>query len=296
LEGRDGATVVAIPDVGYEFIGWSDGVQTATRTDVDVQADMSVTANFQIIKKECAFTYIVEGNGGSIQGETKQTIVEGTYGSTVTAVPDEGYRFVGWYDDTGRWASCVSEQTSLTPYAYWWDDSTTYYARFELIEYTYTYNTTIGGRLKGERTGQDLSSIVNTVSIHNDYTSETITAVPEDGYYFVRWSDGVQSAVRQDKNVYSDLEVTAEFVHYSKFTYIVDGIGGSIAGETYQEVVDGNYGSTVTAVPDEGYRFVGWYDAAGQWAWCVSEQTSLTPYADGWYNSTTYYARFELIE
>ena len=39
--GADGTPVTAVPDAGYRFVGWSDGVTTATRTDTNVTADKS---------------------------------------------------------------------------------------------------------------------------------------------------------------------------------------------------------------------------------------------------------------
>ncbi|MFI5054080.1 MAG: hypothetical protein ACHQDE_06935, partial [Acidimicrobiia bacterium] len=45
--GGSGAPVTAVPDAGYHFVSWSDGVLTATRTDVNVMADLSVTASFE---------------------------------------------------------------------------------------------------------------------------------------------------------------------------------------------------------------------------------------------------------
>lgn len=44
--GADGTPVVAVPDEHSSFLAWSDGVLTAARTDVDVQADLNVTAVF----------------------------------------------------------------------------------------------------------------------------------------------------------------------------------------------------------------------------------------------------------
>jgi hypothetical protein len=46
--GHDGSAVTAVPDTGYHFVAWSDGVLTATRTDAGVTADLSVTATFAI--------------------------------------------------------------------------------------------------------------------------------------------------------------------------------------------------------------------------------------------------------
>ena len=44
--GADGEAVTAIPNSGYDFVGWSDGVTTATRTDSNVTGNITVTANF----------------------------------------------------------------------------------------------------------------------------------------------------------------------------------------------------------------------------------------------------------
>jgi len=40
--------VTAIPDANYYFTDWSDGVLTASRQDVGVTGDITVTANFDI--------------------------------------------------------------------------------------------------------------------------------------------------------------------------------------------------------------------------------------------------------
>ena len=46
--GNSGTEVTADPDAGYHFIDWSDGVLTASRTDTNVTANLSVTANFAL--------------------------------------------------------------------------------------------------------------------------------------------------------------------------------------------------------------------------------------------------------
>lgn len=43
---HDSAPVTAVADLNYRFTGWSDGVLTATRNDLDITGDFSVTANF----------------------------------------------------------------------------------------------------------------------------------------------------------------------------------------------------------------------------------------------------------
>ncbi len=44
--GANGSAVTAIPNSGYHFVGWSDGVTTATRMESNVTGNITVTANF----------------------------------------------------------------------------------------------------------------------------------------------------------------------------------------------------------------------------------------------------------
>ncbi len=48
--GENGTPVTAIPDGGYDFVDWSDGGTTLTRTESNVTAALSVTANFCLIQ------------------------------------------------------------------------------------------------------------------------------------------------------------------------------------------------------------------------------------------------------
>lgn len=44
--GHDGAEVTAVPNAGYVFVEWSDGLPTATRQDKNIQESIVVTAFF----------------------------------------------------------------------------------------------------------------------------------------------------------------------------------------------------------------------------------------------------------
>ena len=69
--GADGTLVTATPAVGYHFLSWSDGYPTAARTDLNVTANKSVTANFEINTYTLTYT---AGANGSIVGTTPQTV------------------------------------------------------------------------------------------------------------------------------------------------------------------------------------------------------------------------------
>ena len=96
-DGTDGSAVTAVADSGYHFVNWSDGVLTASRTDLAVTTDITVTANFN--SNTHTLTYSAGANG-SISGTTPQTVADGTDGAQVTAVADSGYLFVNWSDSS----------------------------------------------------------------------------------------------------------------------------------------------------------------------------------------------------
>lgn len=106
--GSDAEEVTAMPYTGYRFVRWSDGVTTATRHDTSVTEDISVSAIFK--KEEYAVTYIA-GEHGSIQGEAEQSVKHQSDGTTVTAVPNKGYVFVGWSDGE---TSATRKETIVT--------------------------------------------------------------------------------------------------------------------------------------------------------------------------------------
>ena len=56
---------MAVPNTGYHFVDWSDGVLTAARTDTHVTASLSVTANFAIDTFMLTYT---AGTGGTLSG------------------------------------------------------------------------------------------------------------------------------------------------------------------------------------------------------------------------------------
>ena len=132
-----GTVVTAVPDTGYHFVSWSDGVLTAARTDADVTANISVTANFAITTYTLTYT---TGANGTITGTTPQTIAHGSDGTAVTAVPDANYHFVNWSD-----ASTANPRTDLNVTA-----NLAVTANFAIDTYTLTYTTGANGTITGD--------------------------------------------------------------------------------------------------------------------------------------------------
>jgi hypothetical protein len=96
-KGKSGSEVTAVPNSGYRFSKWSDGKTSASRTDTNVQGDITVTAEFVAQTHYYTLKYIA-GTGGRILGHVVQDVEKGKSGSEVTAVPNSGYRFSKWSD------------------------------------------------------------------------------------------------------------------------------------------------------------------------------------------------------
>ncbi|MEI6039866.1 MAG: InlB B-repeat-containing protein [Candidatus Berkelbacteria bacterium] len=235
--GANGTQVTAVPSAHYHFVSWSDNVLTAARTDLNVTANITVTATFAI--NTYTLTYNNDGNG-SVTGTNPQTINYGANGTQVTAVPSAHYHFVKWSDDI-----MTAARTDLNV-----TDNITVTATFAIDTYTLTYSAGANGSITG----------TTPQTVNYGASGTQVTAVPAANYHFVKWSDDVMTAARTDSNITANISVTATFaIDTYTLTYSA-GANGSITGITPQTVNYGGNGSQVTAVPSAHYHFVSWSD------------------------------------
>ena len=279
-DGESAQTVTAVPSLGAEFVRWSDGVLTPTRTDDSVSGNISVFAEFRRVTDVFSLYYSA-GTGGTIQGETTQEVLVNGSGTEVTAVPDEGYGFIKWSDGV---TTATRTDTNITQHL----SVTAEFGR----KITLSYSAGEGGTVQGETTQELIEGTAGT----------SVTAVPNEGWYFVSWTDGVDTPTRTDTPSYhgnSTVSFKATFAPYHTVKYIVYGEGGTIQGDTTQLVKPEETPTAVTAVPDEGYKLKGWYEDSvsdGNLLIAAGETFSGGPiwyYGDG---TTTYYVAFEPIE
>lgn len=182
------SAVTATPDVGYYFTSWNDASTTNPRIDYNITATTTHTASFAT--SSYALTYTA-GSGGTLSGSSTQTVNYGADGSAVTAVPDTGYSFVDWSD-----ASTTNPRTDYNITA-----TTSITANFSINTFTLSYTAGTGGSISG--------SASQTVNYNSD--GSAVTAMPANGYVFLRWSDGSTVNPRTDTNVTANLSVTANF-------------------------------------------------------------------------------------
>ena len=244
--GSSSSSVIAIPSAGYKFVGWSDGVTTAERKDL-VKDNLTVTAYFEEdpngLFKKYNIKYIAE-TGGTIVGAATQFVDSGHYGSTVIAVPDPGYKFIGWSDGVTTEDRKDLAKEDMTVIAY--------FDVYEGTSYTVEYKAGEGGTIDG-KTFQILEK---------GDKSSSVTAVADEGYVFNCWSDGVTTATRSDKPT-ENMSVTAYFVKVGAEVFTIKyeaGIGGTIVGSLVQRVEAEISTEKVIAIAQRGYKFVAWSD------------------------------------
>ncbi|MCG8206166.1 InlB B-repeat-containing protein, partial [Tenacibaculum finnmarkense genomovar finnmarkense] len=245
-EGKVTSEVKAIADAGYEFVKWSDGNTSETRTDI-ADADKEFTAEFVKVIEKFTVKYTA-GNNGTITGDLAQTIEEGNSTSQVKAIADAGYEFVKWSDgNTSETRTDIADADK---------EFTAEFVKTVVVLKNYTVKYTAGNN--GTITG-NLSQI-----IEEGKATSQVKAIANAGYEFVKWSDNNTSETRTDI-ADADKEFTAEFVktvvvlkNYTvKYTA---GNNGTITGDLAQTIEEGNSTSEVKAIADVGYEFVKWSD------------------------------------
>jgi hypothetical protein len=171
-------------------------------------------------------------------------VIEGNQ-ITISATPSVGYEFIEWQGDstgsTNPAQITVNSDMNIT-------------AVFQISYYSLTTVSEYG------EINRDADE-----TLYSYGTIVSLTAVPADGYNFLRWEgdfDGdsaIENPVAVTMN--ADKTVTAIFTNLPFFTVtttIPDG-NGTVSPNPVN-VTEGE-DMTLTATPDSGYRFIEWLDA-----------------------------------
>jgi hypothetical protein len=84
-------TITATPNEGYEFVGWEGNDSSNSSLTITLNSNQTVQPIFQIIQYTLSVS-TTEGGTVSSEGGTYDFGTE----VTITATPNEGYRFTGW--------------------------------------------------------------------------------------------------------------------------------------------------------------------------------------------------------
>jgi len=212
-EYNEGDTVntTAVPDKGWKFDGWSGDVTDPelTTTTFVVTSDKAITAGFSPIVHTISLD--VDGNGSTDPAMGTHEYNEGDMVS-ITAVPDEGWRFESWSGDV---ADPESANTIVKM-----DSDRVITANFSQIVHPVTIAVNGGG---------STTPMVGTHSF-GEGTVVEITATPERGWRFESWSGDVADPESATTKVTIDSEnaVTANFTRTAPSGWVIGAIIGGV--------------------------------------------------------------------
>ncbi len=209
----------------------------------------------------------------------------GTYAAGTSAllqaVPAQDYSFVGWFNKTAL-STPVSTDAE---YLYTAEQNVSFVAKFEKMYTVLAY-------IQPDAAGTVLQS---GNGMYQPTEQVTLQALPATGYTFVGWFDREASGkLLSSEPVYSfsieqPTEVIAKFAPYKTMTVLAQPEeGGFVTG-------GGQYPAgnivNLTAVPNEEYRFVGWFTSSNS----GEPQSKDEKYSLNLDSDTTMIAKFETV-
>lgn len=327
--------------LGYKFMGWYKDIDCTIKAPVTdgkfkIGSDSKYTFYALFKKTYTVNVFAVTDNdennhkGGTVQinsdvASTNATKSDVTVGEKVelTATPNEGYDFVGWYDSatggtqiTGKNPANV-EIDSVNP------TDRTFYARFEIKKYTVTASAVSeddADNTKGNKItcGNEQKAQVEVLVKHGG--SVTFKAVPAvgSGYVFDGWySDNAcssenklsseesytVSSVKAAKNMYANFvlktfNVEAYAYSYSDVTELSEQSAygnvksGNESGTYLKLIVKYGKDFSFTSVNNDYCDFENWYSDKNCETSVSSDKTTLIRGIGE--KDVTYYAKFKI--
>ena len=223
-------TLQATPDADHHFLRWSDGNTDNPRT-LTISADKTLSADFEehtivvdaadppttapgygytagshcsVCNKNITSRHQTSWGGISATAENGNVSGAGIYTTgqavTLTVTPDEGCVFRCWNDGN-----------TSNPRTVYVDYDNKVFKAFCLTEGQTLANLTVSANTGGTANG-------GGVFVNGSEATFTLQATPNNGYHFLRWSDGNTDSSRT-LTVSSDKTLIAEF---EKHTIVID--------------------------------------------------------------------------
>lgn len=186
----------------YKYVAQAEGV---VLSDVLEVKDKDFEITIEMPTETVTLRYTASA-GGSIAGIAHQKIAKGTDAQEVVAVPAPGYEFIEWEDSKSKEAHRADRavQNDLTANAV-----------FAKLVYTMSYELSEGGAFA------DNTTAPKTFKRNKGESAEKVEVKAQEGYYFVRWSDGETKLTRTDI-CEGNLSVKALFAKIEPLPYMED--------------------------------------------------------------------------
>lgn len=274
--------LTAVPAAGSLFTGWSGACTGIETCNVVLDGDKTVSATFSLPKfalnvslSGSGFGTVVSNPGINCGADCDEYYYQGT-SVFLTAIPKTGSKFSGWQGACSGTETCkivLTEATSVT-------------AMFSPLT-VYALSASVGGP------GTMVSSPVGINCKDDCYeeyekgTNITLTATANTDALFVSWSGSCVGEITTTCALAMDYDKTvgAKFKYHYKMTIAKQGAGqgkitsapaGIDCGDACEFSYDGGTAITLTATPDQYFRFDGWSGACSGIDPCVITLNSNT--------------------
>lgn len=255
-------SVEAFPAPGYEFYYWSENGETIKNynnpLDFDMYADRTITANF----KESGTRYnlncrVYPENSGTVSPDRGSFSLNAPI--TVTAKPNEGFIFDCWTINGNNGGTNPSYTVTMnTDYEL--------VAHFKTVPSPAQYSVTASVEPAGGGTVRGTDS-------YDAGRSVRLTATPNPGYYFVKWTNSSGSTLSEASDFllsssinenYAVKAIFAEnYTSHNKITYFLNGgtLDSQVSNPQYYQysITTGFSLPGPSLVSRSGYTFGGWY-------------------------------------
>lgn len=249
-------TLLAVPDSGYVFRGWSGDLASADTLDsILVDSDKSVTATF-VRQFTLTLDTLIHGmvllDPPPASGDSTVAVYDSATVVALTAVPDSGYGFKEWSGDLSG---------NANPDSLLMDTARQVGAGF-VRQFTLSLEALGAGTVLLDPPPVSRSA---TAALYDSATVVVLTAIADSANAFRGWSGDLVGMENPDTLVIdSDKQVSARFVR--RFTV---SLAASGSGDIQLDPPGGVYDSAtvvvLTATADSAYAFRGWSgDLGGQ--------------------------------
>ena len=245
-------SITATPSSGYRFDKWTSSSAScviadmaSASTSLKVSDNCNITANFVKTQQLMVST----STGGSVSSAGTKTV---DYGSdnTIIATPDSSYRFDKW---TSSSVSCVIANTASASTTVSVSADCNITANFVKLQYIEVYAGAGGGTSPSTNMPVDSGA------------SLQVTATPDSGYRFDKWTSNSASCVISDTTeestfvkVSDDCSVKANFVKTYIFSVAANIDAGGTVSPDDSQTVDKDSRNPISTTLNSGYRFDKW--------------------------------------
>ena len=252
------ASVRAVPDSGYRFKRWVNNGSTEDHIDsVLVSKDTILIAEFtrNLNCSVCAFSsdetkgHAYINRTSDVTGRQQDTCLNFTIGQQAYLSVDSsyGYQFSHWSDNSTYRSRPVPIQGDANYFAYFIPDTFDVVLNVQNLNLHPTVDTTLQGSTMGSVTGDGSYAYLSQV---------TISAIPNYGFHFEKWSDNNTSNPRV-LSIDGNKNLSAIFARDS---FYINAVTATISSGTVSG--SGNYAyldtATLTATAAAGNQFRYW--------------------------------------